>query len=63
MLRAKEGKIDPIIGRDKEIRTMAEILCRRSKPNVLIIGEPGVGKSALVDGFALAIEQKSAAVI
>jgi ATP-dependent Clp protease ATP-binding subunit ClpB len=56
--RAKAGKIDPITGRDKEIRAMAEILGRRSKPNVLIIGEPGVGKSALVDGFTLAIEEK-----
>lgn len=54
-LLAREGKIDAIVGRDKEIRMMAEILCRRSKPNVLIIGDPGVGKSALVDGFALAI--------
>ena len=57
-LRAKEGKLDPITGRDKEIRAMAEILGRRSKPNVLIVGEPGVGKSALVDGFTLAIEDK-----
>jgi ATP-dependent Clp protease ATP-binding subunit ClpA len=58
-LVAKEGKMDPIVGRDKETRMMAEILCRRSKPNVLIVGEPGVGKSALVDGFTLAIlEQK-----
>lgn len=58
-LQAKEGKLDSIIGRDKETRMMAEILCRRSKPNVLIAGEPGVGKTALVDGFALAIlEQK-----
>jgi ATP-dependent Clp protease ATP-binding subunit ClpB len=58
-LIAKEGKMDPIVGRDKETRMMAEILCRRSKPNVLIVGEPGVGKSALVDGFTLAIlEQK-----
>src|SRR5450432_869318 len=58
-LVAKEGKIDAIIGRDKETRMMAEILCRRSKPNVLIVGEPGVGKSALVDGFTMAIlEQK-----
>jgi ATP-dependent Clp protease ATP-binding subunit ClpA len=54
-LQAKEGKSDTIVGRDQEIRTMAEIFCRRSKPNVLIIGEPGVGKSALVDGFAHAI--------
>lgn len=54
-LLAKEGSLDAIIGRDKEIRMMSEILCRRSKPNVLIVGDPGVGKSALVDGFALAI--------
>jgi ATP-dependent Clp protease ATP-binding subunit ClpA len=53
--RAKEGKIDPIIGRDKEVRMIAEILGRRTKPNVIITGEPGVGKTALVDGFALNI--------
>lgn len=52
---AIEGKLDPIVGRDNEVRMMAEILCRRSKPNVLLVGEPGVGKSALADGFALAI--------
>lgn len=57
-LRVREGKVDPIVGRDKEIRAMSEILSRRSKPNVLIIGEPGVGKTALADGFALAIEQQ-----
>ena len=57
-LLAKEGKADAIVGRDKETRMMAEILCRRSKPNVLVVGEPGVGKSALVDGFALAILQQ-----
>ena len=50
---AKEGKIDPIVGRDKEMRMMLEILGRRTKPNVIIIGDPGVGKTALVDGFAL----------
>ncbi len=50
---ARTGRIDEIIGRDKEIRMMAEILGRRSKPNVIIVGEPGVGKSSLVDGFAL----------
>lgn len=54
-LQVKEGKVDAIIGRDKEIRMMSEILCRRSKPNVLIIGEPGVGKSSLVDAFAIAV--------
>ncbi len=50
---AKEGKTDPIIGRDKETRMMMEILCRRTKPNVIITGEAGVGKTALIDGFAL----------
>ncbi len=57
-LSAKEGKVDAIVGRDKEVRMMSEILCRRSKPNVLIVGEPGVGKSSLVDAFALAILQQ-----
>ena len=52
---AREGKTDPIIGRDRETRMMVEILGRRTKPNVLIVGEPGVGKTALVDGFALDI--------
>lgn len=56
---AKEGKIDPIIGRDKETRMMIEILGRRTKPNVIIVGEPGVGKTALVDGFALSILEKN----
>ncbi len=54
---ATQGKIDPIYGRDKEIREMENILCRRTKPNVIITGEPGVGKTALVDGFALKIAQ------
>lgn len=52
---ARAGKIDPIIGRDGEVRMMAEILSRRTKPNVMIVGEPGVGKTALVEGFALKI--------
>ncbi|MEM9986598.1 MAG: AAA family ATPase, partial [Bacteroidota bacterium] len=52
---AAEGKIDPIIGREGEIRMMAEILSRRTKPNVIVVGEPGVGKTALVEGFALRI--------
>lgn len=49
---ASQNKLDPVVGRDKEIRTMSEILGRRSKPNVIIIGDPGVGKTALVGGFA-----------
>lgn len=52
---AREGKIDNIIGRDKETRMMLEILGRRSKPNVIVIGEPGVGKTALVEGFAISL--------
>ena len=55
---AREGKTDPIIGRDKETRMMMEILCRRTKPNVIITGEAGVGKTALIDGFALDILNK-----
>ncbi len=49
---AQQGKLDPVIGRDKEIRMMSEILGRRSKPNVIVIGDPGVGKTALIHGFA-----------
>ena len=52
-LIAEDGKLDPILGRDKEIRQMIEVLGRRSKPNPIIVGEPGVGKTALVDGFAI----------
>ncbi len=50
--RAEQGKIDPIIGRDQEIRRMVQILQRRTKNNPVIIGEPGVGKTALVEGLA-----------
>jgi ATP-dependent Clp protease ATP-binding subunit ClpB len=57
--RAQAGKLDEIVGRDNELRMMAEILCRRSKPNVMLTGEPGVGKSALVDGFAIDIVKKN----
>lgn len=49
--QAQQGKLDPVIGRDREIRMMAEILGRRSKPNVIVIGDPGVGKTAVVNGF------------
>ncbi len=48
---ARAGRLDPVIGRDREIRMVAEVLSRRSKPNVIIIGEPGVGKTAVVNGF------------
>lgn len=48
---AIQGKMDPVVGRDSEIRSITEILGRRSKSNVLILGEPGVGKSALINGF------------
>ena len=53
MDQARSGKLDDIVGRDKEVRQITEILGRRSKPNVIIVGEPGVGKTALVEGFAL----------
>ncbi|MGN8070332.1 ATP-dependent Clp protease ATP-binding subunit [Mucilaginibacter sp. 22184] len=52
---ARHDKIDPIIGRERETRMVMEILSRRTKPNVLITGDAGVGKTALVDGFALDI--------
>ncbi|HEX2961514.1 MAG TPA: type VI secretion system ATPase TssH [Ignavibacteriales bacterium] len=52
---AKEGKIDPVLGRDEEIIQMIEILCRRKKSNPILLGEPGVGKTALVEGLALKI--------
>lgn len=54
-LRAKNGKIDPIIGRDEEIERLIEILCRKTKNNPVLIGEAGVGKSAIVEGLALKI--------
>ncbi|HTB99047.1 MAG TPA: ATP-dependent Clp protease ATP-binding subunit [Ferruginibacter sp.] len=56
---ARQKKLDPIIGREAETRQMIEILGRRSKPNVIITGEPGVGKTALVDGFAQAIIEQN----
>jgi ATP-dependent Clp protease ATP-binding subunit ClpC len=54
---AREGKLDPVIGRDEEIRRVIEILSRRTKNNPALIGEPGVGKTAIVDGLAQAIVQ------
>ena len=55
---AREGKLDPVIGRDKEIERLAQILARRKKNNPVLIGEPGVGKSAIVEGLALRIVQR-----
>ncbi len=55
---ADEGKIDPIIGREKEIERVSQILARRKKNNPLLIGEPGVGKSAIAEGLALRIVQR-----
>ncbi|MCR5774466.1 MAG: ATP-dependent Clp protease ATP-binding subunit [Lachnospiraceae bacterium] len=52
---AKDGKLDPIIGRDTEIQRAIQILCRRTKNNVCLLGEPGVGKTAIVEGLALRI--------
>lgn len=53
--KARQGKIDPIIGREKEIERVVEILCRKTKNNPVLIGEAGVGKTAVVEGLALAI--------
>ena len=52
---AKAGKIDPVIGRDEEIRSITRILSRKTKNNPVLIGEPGVGKTAIVEGLALRI--------
>ena len=50
--QVKDGKIDPVIGRDDEIRKITEILARKTKNNVILIGEPGVGKTAIIEGLA-----------
>ena len=55
---AAEGKLDPVIGRDKEIERLAQILSRRKKNNPILIGEPGVGKSAIVEGLAMRIVRR-----
>ncbi|PID41144.1 MAG: ATP-dependent Clp protease ATP-binding subunit ClpA [Proteobacteria bacterium] len=54
---AAEGKIDPLIGRNDEINRMMQVLCRRKKNNPLLVGEPGVGKTALAEGLALRIHE------
>ena len=53
--RARQGKLDPVIGRDQEIRRVIQVLSRRTKNNPVLIGEPGVGKTAIVEGLALRI--------
>ena len=53
--KAKEGKIDPVIGRDSEIKRVTQILCRRKKNNPILVGEAGVGKTAIAEGLALNI--------
>ncbi len=55
---AEEGKLDPVVGREKEITRITEILCRRKKNNPILIGEPGVGKTAIVEGLATQIAKK-----
>ena len=55
---AEEGRLDPIVGRDKELQRIAQILSRRKKNNPILIGEPGVGKSAIAEGLALRIVQR-----
>ena len=50
--QAREGKLDPVIGRDTEIRRVVQVLARRTKNNPVLIGEPGVGKTAVVEGLA-----------
>src|SRR6266851_3989338 len=49
---AREGKLDPVIGREKEIERVMQVLCRRTKNNPVLVGEPGVGKTAVVEGLA-----------
>ena len=55
---AEEGRLDPVVGREKEIERLAQILSRRKKNNPILIGEPGVGKSAVAEGLALRIHEK-----
>lgn len=61
--KAKEGKIDPVIGRDDEIERVTQILCRRKKNNPILVGEAGVGKTAIAEGLALKIAAREVPVI
>lgn len=60
---AAEGKLDPVVGRDSEVQRIIEIVCRRKKNNPVLIGEPGVGKSAIVEGLAQQIADKKTSPI
>ena len=62
-LQAKNGELDPVVGRQAEIERVVQILSRRKKNNPILIGEPGVGKSAIVEGLALRIESGEAAAL
>ena len=55
---AEEGKLDAIVGREKEIERVSQVLARRKKNNPILIGEPGVGKSAIAEGLAIRIVEK-----
>ncbi len=55
---AQNGKLDPVIGRDEEIRSTLHILSRRTKNNPILVGEPGVGKTAIVEGLAHRISER-----
>ncbi|WP_028317702.1 ATP-dependent Clp protease ATP-binding subunit ClpA [Desulfobulbus elongatus] len=59
--KAAEGAIDPLIGRDRELHRMMQVLCRRKKNNPLLVGEPGVGKTAMAEGLALRIHEDGVA--
>ena len=56
--KAEKGRIDPLVGREREVTRLIQILCRRRKNNPVLVGEPGVGKTAVVEGLALAIHEK-----
>ncbi len=60
---AAEGRLDPVVGRENEIERLAQILSRRKKNNPVLIGEPGVGKSAIVEGLALRINQRKVSLV
>jgi ATP-dependent Clp protease ATP-binding subunit ClpA len=61
--RAAQGLIDPLIGRDSEVERMVQVLCRRRKNNPVLVGDPGVGKTAIVEGLALRIHDKKVPAI